>query len=229
MTISFEGRVAIVTGAGGGLGRAYALELARRGAKVVVNDLGSARDGSGQSDAAANVVEEIRSAGGTAIPNGASVTDEAQVEAMVAEAREAFGTVHILINNAGILRDRSFAKMDMADFRAVVDVHLNGSATCTRAVWDLMRDQAYGRILMTASSTGLYGNFGQANYGAAKMGLAGLAKTLSLEGAKYTVRVNTIAPTAAPLRCTSTTSRNSARLIFAKLRSRRMPALLMRM
>lgn len=197
VTISFERRVAIVTGAGGGLGRAYALELARRGARVVVNDLGGARDGSGQSDAAAQVVEEIRAAGGTAIANGASVTDFEQVEAMVSQAREAFGTVHILINNAGILRDRSFAKLDMADFRAVVDVHLNGSANCTRAVWDLMRDQAYGRILMTASSTGLYGNFGQANYGAAKMGLAGLAKTLSLEGAKYNVRVNTIAPTAA--------------------------------
>ena len=197
MPITFEGRVAIVTGAGGGLGRAYALELARRGARVVVNDLGAARDGSGQSGAAAAVVEEIRAAGGTAIANGASVTDEAQVEAMVSHAREAFGSVHILINNAGILRDRSFAKMDMADFRAVVDVHLGGSAICTRAVWELMRDQAYGRILMTASSTGLYGNFGQANYGAAKMGLVGLAKTLSLEGAKYNVRVNTIAPTAA--------------------------------
>ena len=197
MAISFEGRVAIVTGAGGGLGRAYALELARRGARVVVNDLGGARDGSGRSDAAAKVVEEISAAGGTAIANGASVTDIEQVEAMVAQAREAFGTVHILINNAGILRDKSFAKMDMADFRAVVDVHLNGSATCTRAVWDLMREQAYGRILMTASSTGLYGNFGQANYGAAKMALAGLARTLSLEGAKYNVRVNTIAPTAA--------------------------------
>ncbi|MFN3727138.1 MAG: SDR family oxidoreductase [Allosphingosinicella sp.] len=197
MAISFEGRVAIVTGAGGGLGRAYALELARRGARVVVNDLGGARDGSGQSDAAAKVVEEIKSAGGTAIANGASVTDFDQVEAMVAEAREAFGAVHILINNAGILRDKSFAKMDMADFRVVVDVHLNGSANCTKAVWELMREQAYGRILMTASSTGLYGNFGQANYGAAKLGLAGLAKTLSLEGTKYNVRVNTIAPTAA--------------------------------
>ena len=197
MTISFDGRVAIVTGAGGGLGRAYALELARRGAKVVVNDLGGARDGTGRSDAAARVVEEIRSAGGTATANGASVTDIAQVEAMVAEARAEFGAVHILINNAGILRDKSFAKMEMDDFRAVVDVHLIGSANCTRAVWETMREQAYGRILMTSSSTGLYGNFGQANYGAAKLGLAGLAKTLALEGAKYNVRVNSIAPVAA--------------------------------
>jgi NAD(P)-dependent dehydrogenase (short-subunit alcohol dehydrogenase family) len=197
MTISFENRVAIVTGAGGGLGRAYALELARRGAKVVVNDLGGSRDGTGHSDAAAKVVEEIEQAGGTAVANGASVTDFTQVEAMVSEAKGRWGAVHILINNAGILRDKSFAKMSIEDFRAVVDVHLIGSANCTKAVWETMREQNYGRILMTSSSTGLFGNFGQANYGAAKLGLAGLTKTLYLEGARYNVRVNTLAPTAA--------------------------------
>ena len=197
MTISFEGRVAIVTGAGGGLGRAYALELARRGAKVVVNDLGGARDGSGASDAAARVVEEIEGAGGIAVSDGSSVTDLAQVEEMVARAKARWGGVHILINNAGILRDKSFAKMSMEDFRLVVEVHLIGSANCTKAVWEPMREQNHGRILMTSSSTGLYGNFGQANYGAAKLGLAGFAKTLSLEGARYNIRINTLAPTAA--------------------------------
>lgn len=197
MTISFEGRVAIVTGAGGGLGRAYALELARRGAKVLVNDLGGARDGSGSSDAAARVVEEIERAGGSALANGASVTDPEQVEALVAQAKERWGGVHILINNAGFLRDKSFAKMNLEDFRLVVDVHLMGSANCAKAVWATMREQCYGRILMTSSSTGLFGNFGQANYGAAKLGVAGLAKTLHLEGAKYNIRVNSLAPTAA--------------------------------
>lgn len=197
MTVSFTDKVAIVTGAGGGLGREYALELARRGAKVVVNDLGGARDGTGHSDAALKVVEEIKALGGEAISNGGSVTEYEQMVEMVAKAREAWGGVHILINNAGILRDKSFTKMDIADFELVVKVHLIGSANCTKAVWDGMRDQNYGRILMTASSTGLYGNFGQTNYGAAKLGLAGFTKSLYLEGAKYNVKVNTLAPIAA--------------------------------
>ena len=196
MTISFENRVAIVTGAGGGLGRTYALDLARRGAKVVVNDLGGSRDGTGHSDAALKVVEEIEAAGGTAMSNGGNVADFAQMEAMVAQAKEKWGGVHVLINNAGILRDKSFAKMTMEDFELVVKVHLIGSANATKAVWETMREQNYGRILMTASSTGLFGNFGQANYGAAKLGLAGLTKTLYLEGAKNNIRVNTLAPVA---------------------------------
>jgi NAD(P)-dependent dehydrogenase (short-subunit alcohol dehydrogenase family) len=196
MTIRFDNRVAVVTGAGGGLGRAYALELAKRGARVVVNDLGGARDGTGHSDAALKVVEEIKAAGGEAMSNGGSVTEYEQMVEMVARAKEKWGGVHILINNAGVLRDKSFAKMAPADFDFVVKVHLIGSANCTKAVWETMREQAYGRVLMTASSTGLYGNFGQANYGAAKLGLAGLAKTLHLEGTKYNIRVNTLAPTA---------------------------------
>ena len=198
MTIRFDNRVAIVTGAGGGLGRAYALELAKRGCKVVVNDLGGARDGSGSSIGAAQaVVDEIVAGGGEAMANGASVTDAAAVEKMVAVVKERWGRIDILINNAGILRDKTFVKMSLEDFRLVVDVHLMGSVNCTKAVWETMREQAFGRILMTTSSTGLYGNFGQANYGAAKLGLVGLMKSLSLEGAKYNVRINTVAPVAA--------------------------------
>ena len=198
MTIRFDGRVAVVTGAGGGLGREHALALAARGAKVVVNDLGAAVDGSGGAPAAAlAVVEQIRAAGGQAIANGASVTDAAAVQAMVEQAMQAWGRVDILVNNAGILRDKSFSKMELADFRLVVEVHLMGAVNCSKAVWEVMRAQNYGRIVMTTSSSGLYGNFGQANYGAAKMALVGLMQTLSLEGAKNNIRVNCLAPTAA--------------------------------
>lgn len=198
MELDFKGRVAIVTGAGGGLGRQHALALAKRGAKVLVNDLGGAVDGSGGSASAAQaVVDEIRAAGGEALANGASVTDFAAVEAMVQQAIDAWGRVDILVNNAGILRDKSFSKMDMADFRLVVDVHLMGAANCCKAVWPHMVAQQYGRILMTTSSTGLYGNFGQANYGAAKLAQVGLMQTLAIEGAKYHIHVNALAPTAA--------------------------------
>ena len=197
MAIRFDGRVAIVTGAGGGLGRAHALALAARGARVVVNDLGSARDGSGGSSAAAQaVVAEIEAAGGEALANGASVTDAAAVRVMVDETLSRWGRVDILVNNAGVLRDKSFAKMELEDFRFVVDVHLMGAVNCTKAVWDHMRDANFGRIVMTTSSSGLYGNFGQANYGAAKMALVGLMQTLSIEGAKNDIRVNCLAPTA---------------------------------
>jgi len=198
MTIRFDGKVAIVTGAGGGLGREHALALAARGAAVVVNDLGGTLDGNGGAPAAANAVaEEIRAAGGKAIANGASVTDFAAVEAMVAAALAEWGRIDILVNNAGILRDKSFAKMELADFRLVMDVHLMGAVHCTKAVWETMRAQNYGRIVMTTSSSGLFGNFGQANYGAAKMALVGLMQTLSIEGAKHDIRVNCLAPTAA--------------------------------
>ena len=198
MNLDFKGRVAIVTGAGGGLGRQHALALAARGAKVVVNDLGGARDGSGGSlSAAESVVAEIRAAGGEAMVNGASVTDFEAVQAMVQQAIDAWGRVDILVNNAGILRDKSFAKMEIADFRTVVDVHLMGAVHCCKAVWPHMNEQKYGRILMTTSSSGLYGNFGQSNYGAAKLALVGLMQTLALEGAKNNIHVNSLAPTAA--------------------------------
>jgi len=193
----FDGQVAIVTGAGGGLGREHALALAARGARVVINDLGGARDGSGGSASAAqSVVAEIIAAGGEAIANGASVTDPVAVQAMVDEAVAKWGSVDILVNNAGVLRDKSFAKMTLEDFRFVVDVHLMGAVNCTKAVWDGMRERNYGRIVMTTSSSGLYGNFGQSNYGAAKMALVGLMQTLSIEGAKNNIKVNCLAPTA---------------------------------
>jgi NAD(P)-dependent dehydrogenase (short-subunit alcohol dehydrogenase family) len=198
MGIDFTGKVAIVTGAGGGLGRTHALELAKRGAKVVVNDLGGAMDGSGGSSAAAEkVVAEIKAAGGQAIANGSSVTDKKGVDHLVKQTVEAFGRIDILINNAGILRDKSFKKMELEDFQLVVDVHLMGSVYCTKAVWPLMNEQGYGRIVMTTSPSGLFGNFGQANYGAAKLGVVGFMNTLKIEGAKANVRINAIAPVAA--------------------------------
>ncbi len=198
MSLDFSGRVAIVTGAGGGLGREHALALAKRGAKVVVNDLGGARDGSGGSATAAQaVVDEIIAAGGEAIANSASVTDFSAVQAMVQETLDKWGRVDILINNAGILRDKSFGKMELDDFRLVIEVHLMGSVNCCKAVWPVMTAQNYGRIMMTTSSSGLYGNFGQSNYSAAKLGLVGLMQTLSIEGAKHDIRVNALAPTAA--------------------------------
>jgi NAD(P)-dependent dehydrogenase (short-subunit alcohol dehydrogenase family) len=198
MTMRFDGRVAVVTGAGGGLGRQHALALAARGAKVVVNDLGGTLDGQGGTPLAAQaVVDEIRAAGGVAIANGASVTDAVAVQAMMNETMATWGRVDILVNNAGILRDKSFSKMELDDFRLVMEVHLMGAVNCCKAVWDVMRAQNYGRIVMTTSSSGLYGNFGQANYGAAKMALVGLMQTLSIEGAKNNIRVNCLAPTAA--------------------------------
>ncbi|UTD29606.1 SDR family NAD(P)-dependent oxidoreductase [Bradyrhizobium sp. WD16] len=198
MTIRFDGRVAIVTGAGNGLGRAHALGLAARGAKVVVNDFGGARDGTGGSlGPAETVVEEIRQAGGDAMADGADVSSFEQVEAMVAKATEKWGAVDLMVANAGILRDKSFSKMEPADFRKVIDVHLIGTFNCCKAVWNGMRERNYGRIVITTSSSGLFGNFGQANYGAAKAAMAGLMNVLAEEGRKNNVRVNTISPTAA--------------------------------
>jgi NAD(P)-dependent dehydrogenase (short-subunit alcohol dehydrogenase family) len=197
VAIEFSGKVAIVTGAGNGLGRSHALALAARGAKVVVNDLGGTREGNGGSlSAAESVLHEITLAGGEALANGANVTSELEVHAMVSETMARWGRVDILINNAGILRDKSFAKMSIHDFRSVIDVHLMGAAICTKAVWQIMRDQNYGRIVMTTSPSGLYGNFGQANYSAAKLGLVGLMNSLAIEGQKNNIHVNAISPSA---------------------------------
>ncbi|AWM77943.1 SDR family NAD(P)-dependent oxidoreductase [Phenylobacterium parvum] len=196
--IRFDGKVAIVTGAGGGLGRQHALELARRGAKVVINDLGGSMDGSGGSSAAAEaVVAEIKAFGGEAIANGSSVTDDAGVANMVQQAMDAWGRIDILVANAGILRDKTFSKMEMADFEAVMNVHVMGSVKPAKAVWEIMKAQNYGRIVVTTSSTGLYGNFGQSNYGAAKLALIGFMNTLKLEGQKNNIHVNAISPVAA--------------------------------
>jgi NAD(P)-dependent dehydrogenase (short-subunit alcohol dehydrogenase family) len=196
--IRFDDQVAIVTGAGGGLGRCHALELARRGAKVVVNDLGGAVDGSGGSSSAADaVVAEIKAAGGEAFANGASVTDDQGVANLVDTTMKRWGRIDVFVANAGILRDKTFTKMELADFRAVLDVHLMGAVKPLKAMWEIMRSQNYGRVVVTTSSTGLYGNFGQSNYGAAKLALVGLMNTLKLEGAKNDIRVNAISPVAA--------------------------------
>jgi len=198
MAIRFDGRVAIVTGAGNGLGKAHALGLASRGAKVVVNDFGGARDGSGGSLSPAEaVVEEIRKAGGTAMADGADVSNFEQVTAMVERATKEWGSVDLMCANAGILRDKSFGKMEAADFKKVLDVHLVGTFYCCKAAWAGMRERNYGRIVLTTSSSGLYGNFGQANYGAAKSGMVGLMNVLAEEGRKTNIRVNIISPTAA--------------------------------
>ena len=197
MSLDFKDKVAIVTGSGNGIGKGYALELAKRGAKVVVNDLGGTVDGSGGSLSAADaVVQEIEAAGGEAMANGANVAKQEDVKAMVEATMEKWGRVDILINNAGILRDKSFGKMEWSDFEAVINVHLLGSALCAHSVFPIMKEQEFGRIVMTSSSSGLFGNFGQTNYAAAKMGVVGLMNTLKLEGAKYNVHTNSIAPTA---------------------------------
>ncbi len=197
MTIRYDGKVVIVTGAGGGLGRAHALDFAKRGAKVVINDLGGAVDGTGGNSAAAEaVVKEITDAGGTAIANGASVTDDAGVAHLIKQTMDAWGRIDVIIANAGILRDKSFTKMELKDFDAVVQVHLMGTVKPVKAAWEIMKAQQYGRIVVTTSSTGLYGNFGQTNYGAAKLSLVGFMNTLKLEGAKDNIKVNAICPVA---------------------------------
>lgn len=193
----FENKVVVITGAGGGLGKAHALEFARRGAKVVVNDLGGSGDGVGSSDMADQVVAEITAAGGIAIANKASVSSEAGAQSIIDDAVSAFGTVDIIVNNAGILRDKTFRKMPLEDWRLLLDVHLTGSAYVTHAAWPILMDKRWGRVVLTSSTSGIYGNFGQANYGAAKMGMVGLMNVLALEGASKNVRVNTLAPAAA--------------------------------
>ena len=198
MTISFKDKVVIITGSGNGLGRSHALQFAQRGAKIVVNDLGGAIDGSGgSSEAAEKVVDEIKQNGGEAIANGSSVTDKAGVKKLVEDTMAAFGRIDVLVNNAGVLRDKSFGKMALDDFEFVVDVHLMGSVYCTKAVWPIMVEQNYGRIVMTSSSSGVYGNFGQTNYGAAKLGVVGFMNSLKIEGQKYNIKVNSLIPVAA--------------------------------
>lgn len=198
MSIRFDGKVAIVTGGANGLGRAHALGLAERGAKVAIVDFGGSRDGSGGgTEAGEKVVAEITKAGGEAVAFNTNVADKKQVDEMVAGVMKKWGRVDILINNAGILRDKTFAKMEMSDFELVVDVHLIGTANCTKAVWEIMRTQNYGRIVLTSSSSGLYGNFGQANYGAAKMAMVGFMNVLVHEGRKNNIHINVLAPCAA--------------------------------
>ncbi len=193
----FEGRVAVVTGAGGGLGRCHAIALAERGAKVVVNDLGGAVDGSGSGDMADKVVAEIKAAGGEAIANKASVADREGARSLITDAIEAFGGIDILVNNAGILRDKSFKNMTLDEFDLVLQVHLAGTAYVTHAAWPLMYEKNYGRIVFTSSGSGIYGNFGQSNYGAAKMGMLGFMNVLALEGASHNIKVNCLSPGAA--------------------------------
>ena len=196
MSIRFDDQVAIVTGAGGGIGKEHALELARRGAKVVVNDLGGSVDGSGTSDAAEAVVQQIKDAGGEAMANGASVTDLSAIQDMVKEVMDKWGRIDILVNNAGILRDKSFHNVTLDDFNLVMDVHFQGTLNCTHTIYPIMRERGYGRIVFTSSSSGVYGNFGQSNYGAAKMAIVGLMNTLKIEGQKYNVFSNSITPVA---------------------------------